>query len=162
VDRPKGMQQHEFAAYVAGMMNAGLDPDRVIQVVGDAPASAGFHLPDGHFTNSVGHLENYTAALDLSVKHPGAHLTTEQIQTILDSLSEHGFIGWYRPWGRAEHCHMVYCGLPMKPQLRGQVHDWFQHRDGLADHGFNDFVTPSKAEDDACRALFLAHNPATR
>lgn len=159
MDRPQGMQEHEFQAYIAGMMEAGLDPDRVVQVVGDAPASAGFHLPDGTFTNSDGEQEQFTAALDLSVKHPGARLTTAQIHKMLDCLSKRGFIGWYRPWGSSEHCHMVYCGLPMKAQLRRQVHDWFQHRDGLADHGFSDFVMPTQAEMNYCRALFLAHNP---
>src|SRR6185503_17656298 len=158
--RHPGMQVHEWEAYLAACAEANVSPDRIIQVVGNAPASQGYHLPDGQFTNSNGHLEDYTAALDLSVKHPNGHLSTAQIKKLLDCLAKRGFIGWYRPWGDNEHIHVVYCGLPMKKKLRDKVHDWLKYLDGLVEHGYDGFVLPTTAEMNFCRALFLAHNPA--
>jgi hypothetical protein len=143
-----------FAAYIHGMSEAGIAPNRVVQTIGDAPASAHFHLQDG--VDSAGH--DYCAALDLSVRHPDV-LDSEQIQSVLDGLADHGFIGWYRPWGADSHIHVVFCGVRMKVQLRDQVHEWFDHRDGLADHGFDNFFMPTLEEGNICRALFLDHNP---
>ncbi len=152
--RPYGMAQRAFDAYFAAMKAAGINPDRIVQTIGNAPASHGFHTADG--VDEFGH--GYCAAVDLSVKHPGA-LTDDEIQTVLDELAQRGFIGWFRDWGVNSHIHVVFCALKMKVQLRDQVHDWFQHRDGLADHGFDDYFMPTVDEDNTCRADFLAYNP---
>ena len=64
----RGMANAAWAAYKIASENARIDIDsrddkRVVQAIGDAPASKGYHAPDGTLD---GH--EYTAAADLSVR----------------------------------------------------------------------------------------------
>jgi len=58
---------------------AGVTASRIVQTIGNAPASAGYHLADGSVN---GH--PYTAAVDLSVKN----LSATQIRNLLERLGK--------------------------------------------------------------------------
>jgi hypothetical protein len=116
---------------------AGVRAWRIVQTIGNAPASAGYHLPDGSVN---GHL--YTAAVDLSVRG----LSDTQIRNLLERLAKVGFAGWYREnghdgWVGANHIHAVYANCKMKTVLRAQVHSWLLGRNGLVSNTIYRFHT---------------------
>ncbi len=110
---------------------------RLGQTIGNAPASAGTHAQDG---TECGH--PYCAATDLHVSDLGF----DEVRKLLGELADHGFAAFFRrpgfdhwPSFNALHIHAVYAGIPMKPALQGQVHDWLHGRNGLASHASYEF-----------------------
>ncbi len=159
--RPKGMAPAAFFAYTASFKKLNLKPCRISQTVGNAKASAGFHKVDGYLTIN-GKREGYCAATDLSVHYDSdgnpRELSASQIKAILEMLSRHGFVGWYRDWPGNKHIHIVWVNVKMKPQLQRQVQDFLHNRDGLAGHQPETFYTAPKEYDDLLRAAFLEVN----
>lgn len=128
--RARGMCDYAFEAYFLASHRASIDIDaredkRVMQAIGDAVASHGYHHQDGVLDNSP-----YTAACDLSVHG----LTRMQIASWLEELCIAGFVAFYRNWAGNTHIHANYCGVPQKRQLDGQNEDFFAGRDGLVGH----------------------------
>jgi len=116
---------------------AGVSASRITQTIGNAPASAGFHLADGTVN---GHA--YTAAVDLSV----SGLSRTQIHNLLERLAKVGYAGWYREnghdgWSGANHIHAVYANCLMKEVLRAQVRSWLLGRNGLSSNTTYHFHT---------------------
>jgi hypothetical protein len=116
---------------------AGVGASRIVQTIGNAPASAGYHLADGSVN---GH--PYTAAVDLSVNG----LSHTQIRNLLERLAKVGFAGWYREnghdgWVGANHIHAVYANCLMKSVLRAQVRSWLVGRNGLVSNTIYQFHT---------------------
>lgn len=150
--RPWGMSKPAFLAYIQACMDAKVNPDRVVQTVGNAIASKGLHKADG-ILNS----EPYCAAVDLSV----AGLSIDQIRRLLAALARNGFAGWYRYTGsfaKSRHIHAVYAGLPMKAALRNQVLSYLDDRNGLKGNGRETFYTAPPEDDARIRALFERAN----
>jgi|GEM_PF-801988 len=111
---------------------AGVSASRITQTIGSAPASAGYHAADGS-ANGL----DYCAAVDLRTRD----LSTAQVRELLDQLGRNGFAAWYRqpgadgwPSSQAPHIHAVFAGVRMKSQLRGQVRDFLENRNGLSSH----------------------------
>lgn len=128
--RARGMADVAFEAYYLASKNASIDiearPDlRIVQAIGDALASKGYHHTDGVLDGA-----NYTAAFDASVKG----LSKTQIATWIECLSVAGCAVFFRNWPGNLHLHGNYCGVPQKPQLDGQDEDFFAGRDGLVHH----------------------------
>ena len=165
MDRPKHMHKSMWPRYVKACFQAGVDPDRVTQTQGSAPASAGTHGRDGFFTNENGNQESYSAALDLSVKN--SRLTKAQREALLIALWENGFCAWYRQapeFPGNEHIHCVAASLIMKRSLRNQVHDFLAHRSGLVSDKSDAFVCQNltEATEQKLRTEFLqSGNPIT-
>ena len=157
--RPYGFHPAAFKAYILACYRAGVDPDRVSQTIGNAKASAGYHARDGVMMDGV-IPRAYCAATDIGVRG----LSDEKIKTLLERLAEVGFFGWYRHTGsfaNNRHIHFVWAACKMKPQLRGQFHDWVHNRNGLVGHGWEEFFTPTQAMDDYLRTQFFKYNPQT-
>ncbi len=156
MDRPKGMHPSAWEAFLA----AGVDPARIGQTVGNAPASAGTHAADG--TWDCG--EEYCAATDISVKRP-TQIGDADVKPMLERLARHGFAVFYRkpgqdhwPADQVEHCHIVFAGIPMKEALRNQVHA-FCHApmlNGLISDVPYQYWQPSPEAQQAVRDQFLA------
>ena len=152
----KGMSQKASDAFCA----TGIDPARIGQTIGNAPASAGVHLKDG--VDASGN--PYTCAVDLSVVYP-TPLQDSAVKQVLEALAGHGFAAFYRcpgqdgwPSGQARHIHAVYAGEKMKPALRSQIKDWLEGRNGLAGHAEYRFWQPTEAHKEIVRGLFTASN----
>jgi hypothetical protein len=122
---------------------AGVSAWRIVQTIGNAPASAGYHLADGSVN---GH--PYTAAIDLSV----SGLSNTQIRNLLERLAKVGYAGWYRQnghdgWSGANHIHAVYANCKMKAVLRAQIRSWLLGRNGLVSntiYGFHKFSAEAR------------------
>lgn len=158
MQRPYGFLPSAFTAYILACYKAGIDPNRVVQCIGNAPASAGYHARDGIVLDN-GVPRAYCAATDVSVRG----LSDAQIHELVEQLSRQGFAAWYRYRGsfaNNRHIHFVFAGCKMKSQLRGQVHDFLAGRDGLAGHQWEEYFTPTTQMDDYIRAQFLKYNPA--
>jgi hypothetical protein len=74
----------------------------------------------------------YTAAVDISVRC----LTEAQIKTLLESLANAGFAGWYRKdgqddWSGPPHIHAIWSASPLKPVLKRQIESWLEEKNGL-------------------------------
>jgi hypothetical protein len=121
--------------------------DRIMQTIGGAPASKGFHLPNGSVNGKP-----YTAAVDLSTRG----LSNAEVKKLLENLGTVGFAAWFRdpghdgwPSGEIEHIHAVYAGVPMKDRLDDQVRDYLHQKNGLASHttyGFYQWSNQAKAK----------------
>ena len=168
MERSTGMLPGAFEAYVQACAAAKLAPEHVVQTVGHAALSAGYHEADGHFVNAAGEREAYCAATDLSVRHP-RELTGAEVSQLLLALLHHGFCPFWRHEGvfmAGPHIHMIWVATAMKPQLRAQVHDFCHGRDGLVSHSPDSFWSHFVAQQawDAAvaqiRSAFLAHNAA--
>ena len=153
--RPKGMHPAAFEAF----LDAGVDPGRIGQTVGDAPASAGVHEPDG--TLETG--EAYCAATDLRLSAQYA-LDDAGLKDLLWRLGRHGFAAFYRnpgadhwPAGQPKHVHIVYAGVPMKQALRDQVHAYCHDPmlNGLLSNVPYEYCQPDQGCVNMVRALFL-------
>ena len=159
IKRPYGMHPRAFIDYIDACNEAGLKAPRIVQTVGKAKASAGYHHSDGVHLG-----EEYCAALDLSVKGflgLGGY-NEKQIKWLLHHMSRHGFAGWYRyrkPFSTNRHVHAIYCGVKMKRPLQFQVIDFLHDRDGLASHRKEVFWTASSEWDARLKAMLLASNP---
>lgn len=158
--RPYGFSPGAFDNYLRACTMAEINPNRVVQTIGNAPASKGVHAKDG--TVTVNGIEyDYCAAVDLSVKHP-TQLNVRQIKRWLNQLARYGFCAWYRHAGsfaNNRHIHAIYTGLPMKEALQKQVIDFLHDRDGLAGHNRETFYTAPPELDLLLRTSFLHHNP---
>lgn len=161
MERPKGIHKIAFAAFISACMDANVDPHRIVQTLGHAQASAGTHGKDGIFTNESGEIESYSAALDLSVKHPP--LTVTQREALLKALWDEGFAAWYRTapeFPGNQHIHAIYMGVPMKRSLRNQAHSFLAHRSGLVSGKADKFVAANltDAAEQNLRKMFLSCN----
>lgn len=135
---------------------AGVPAWRVVQTIGDAAASAGYHARDGTID---GH--EYCAATDLS----SSGMSNSEIRALLARLADGGFAGFYRwpghdgwPSSESPHLHVIYAGVPMKWQLDEQVVDWLNGRNGLSSHTSYTFWQPTDAQRAHVRALFEGSN----
>ena len=155
-------------AWDAACKQANLRPV-VTQTQGNAKASAGYHASDGTYRTESGTVQSYCAAVDVSVNQMAVRLSDGKkirmdeahVKWFLHCLAQNGFVAWYRYKGSFKdnkHIHGVYCGVPMKPQLRGQVKDFLNDRTGLAGHGVETFWTADSATDAKLRALFEKYN----
>jgi hypothetical protein len=159
--RPFGVAPSAWQAFQAAADMAGIDLTkhstyRIVQSIGSAPASAGFHKRDG-YVMADGERAPYCAAVDISVKG----LSINEIRAFLEALAWWGFAAWFRhggAWANNLHIHAVYAGLPMKDVLKQQVIDFLNGRDGLASHGDETFYTASDAQDDYIISLFKWSN----
>lgn len=157
--RRRGVADVAYEAYAIASKNARIDIDsradkRVVQAIGDAKASAGYHHKDGTLDGV-----EYTAAIDLSVKG----LNKTQIATWLEELCRAGFVAFYRNWTGNLHIHANYAGLPQKRQLDGQNEDFFAGRDGLVGHRRIDseWWYPEKEVRKIPEKMFRQSNPKT-
>ena len=116
---------------------SGVTASRITQTIGSAPASAGYHASDGTANG-----RQYCAAVDLRTRD----LSNTQVRELLDQLGRNGFAAWYRqpgsdgwPSNQSPHIHAVFAGVRMKSQLRGQVRDFLENRNGLSSHSIYRF-----------------------
>lgn len=163
---PTGMTDAQYHAFCDACDEATICPPkfparpRIVQAIGDAKASAGFHHQDG-----VQDGRPYCAAIDVSVKSfqvHGMNTARLQIKWFLYHMALHGWAGWYRFTGsfaHNQHIHAVWAGLPMKPALENQIIDFVHDRTGLVGHAKEEFWTAPKEADDAILALFRKSNP---
>jgi hypothetical protein len=112
----------------------GIEPQRVIQGLGIAPASAGIHGVDGY----VGR-RPYCAAFDLSV----SDLTPQQTRDLLHRLRGVGFVCWWRVPGvsfpvttaygieAGPHIHGIDPFVPHKRRLELQIRDYVAGNNGI-------------------------------
>ena len=126
LERPFGMAPEAFRAYVRACNNAQVHPWRIGQTIGDHPRSAGYHRRDG-FIREDGRRYEYSAAVDIGA----LDLSDRRRDIFLEKLAAQGFAAFWRSgpnWKGGEHIHAIYCLIPMKPQLRGQVLEWLSER----------------------------------
>lgn len=162
MERRRGMLPAAFGAYIQACTDAGVNPNRIVQTLGNAAASAGTHGKDGSFINESGKPEAYSCALDLSVKH--THLTQAQIQALLKALWQNGFAAWYRrapEFPNNEHIHAIWMDAKMKRSLRNQAHSFLAARSGLVSDKADVFVATylKDSVEQKLRNMFLKHNP---
>ncbi len=154
VRRPYGMAPQQFVDFIAACDQAKIAPPKIIQTIGDARASAGFHKKDGVVTENGARFD-YSAAVDIRSRD----LSTAQKRALLAALGDNSYVGWYRAWGANQHEHIVYVKYPMKRQLRGQFHDAMNDRNGLAGHAHYSFFKLSDAQKNKLRPEFFKNNP---
>lgn len=155
--RPNGMAPAAFDSYIRACFYAEVSPQRISQTIGNAPASAGYHARDGYAVEG-GKLVAYCAAVDLRVYD----LNTSQIRALLIELATQGFAAWYRHEGgfsNNRHIHAIFAGLKMKRQLRAQVVDFLNDRNGLTNHDSEKFYTAPAALDAPIRDALNRANP---
>ena len=134
---------------------AGVTASRITQTIGNAAASAGYHAADGTADGL-----NYTAAVDLRTRD----LSNREVRDLLVSLGQHGFAAWYRqpgadgwPSNQAPHIHAIFAGVRMKSQLRGQVRDFLQNKNGLSSHSQYQFWSIPREIKTLIEQLFRRH-----
>ena len=136
---------------------AGVSGWRIMQTIGNAPASAGTHARDGYVNG-----QPYSAATDISV----SGLSSSQIANLLEKLAKVGFAAWYRHsgydgWYGVNHIHMVYANCKMKASLRSQVRSWLAGRNGLVSNTTYHFHTWSAAARAVVKAKFAMSDYGT-
>lgn len=170
MNKPIGLHPDSFKAYVQAFYQAKINPEhsagggrRIMQIIGEAPASAGFHRRDGYFkyTNAAGVIVTspYGAAIDTRSRD----LSTAECERLWKALIKNGFAAWWRHTGSFadnQHFHMFYLGIFVKPELRAQAKDFFRRRSGLVGHRPDPFLVANldEATEQKGRALFLKHN----
>lgn len=134
------------------LRSIGITASRILQTIGNAPASAGTHAQDGVVN---GH--PYCAATDISV----SGLSNAQIRNLLARLAKVGFAAWFRwpghdgwPASEARHIHAVYANAKMKVALRSQVRSWLVGRNGLVSNTLYSFFHWTAAEKAVVRHKF--------
>jgi hypothetical protein len=147
------MHPRAFRAYIRACSEAGINPSgRVVQTIGNAVASVGFHAKDGRLDGI-----DYCAAVDLRTRD----LNARQVKVLLKQLALNGFAAWYRFEGtfqNNQHIHAVYAALPMKRSLQLQVWDFVNDRNGLVGHAKERFYTAPPVTDNIIKAMFLDAN----
>lgn len=133
----------------------GITPDRIVQTIGTAAASAGTHAKDGEVNG-----EPYSAAVDIRARD----LSEYDKKKLLGDLTSHGFAAWARitgqdGWYGVVHIHAIWSDCYMKKSLRDQIHDWLHDKNGLVSHTEYQFFQPSKYAKDLVRNNFLKNNP---
>lgn len=151
-----------FEAFLKACSEAGIKPPKIMQTIGNAKASAGYHARDGLFNGRP-----YCCAVDLSVRSffGATGYNEKQIKWLLWHLARNGFVGWYRYRGSFQfnrHLHIVYVGHPMKAQLRAQVFSFLDDRNGLAGNAKEPFWTAPADCDAELRQMFLKSNRGLR
>ena len=136
---------------------AGVSSWRIIQTIGNAPASAGTHARDGYVNG-----QPYSAATDISV----SGLSQTEIANLLEKLAKVGFAAWYRHngfdgWSGVNHIHAVYANCLMKLSLRAQVRSWLAGRNGLVSNAIYHFHTWSAAARAVVKAKFAMSDEGT-
>lgn len=136
---------------------AGVSSWRIMQTIGNAPASAGTHARDGYVNG-----QPYSAATDISV----SGLSSSQIANLLEKLAKVGFAAWYRHsgydgWYGVNHIHAVYANCLMKTSLRSQVRSWLAGRNGLVSNTIYRFHTWSAAAKAVVKAKFSMSREGT-
>ena len=123
---------HPHTQQVFGQL--GIEPGRVVQGLGIAPATAGIHGMDGTIDGRP-----YCAAFDLSV----SDLTLQQTFSLLHKLRSVGFVCWWRVPGvsfpvttasgieTGPHIHGIDPFVPHKHRLEMQIRDYVEGRNGL-------------------------------
>jgi hypothetical protein len=141
------------------LRSIGITASRIVQTIGNAPASAGTHAQDGVVN---GH--PYSAATDLSV----SGLSNAQIQNLLARLAKVGFAAWFRwpghdgwPASEVRHIHAVYANAKMKTALRSQVRSWLVGRNGLVSNTLYGFFHWTAAEKAVVRGKFTQSGDGT-
>jgi hypothetical protein len=139
------------------LRSAGVSGWRIMQTIGNAPASAGTHARDGYVNG-----QPYSAATDISV----SGLSQTQIRNLLEKLAKVGFAAWYRHngydgWNGVNHIHAVYANCLMKSSLRSQVRSWLAGRNGLVSNTIYRFHTWSAAARAVVKAKFAMSNDGT-
>ncbi|HET9624476.1 MAG TPA: hypothetical protein VFP84_24055 [Kofleriaceae bacterium] len=141
------------------LRSIGVTAGRILQTIGNAPASAGTHAQDGTFE---GHA--YSAATDLSV----SGLSNTQIKNLLSKLAKVGFAAWFRwpghdgwPASEVRHIHAVYANSKMKASLQSQVRSWLAGRNGLVSNTTYTFFTWPAADKTAVRNKFAQSDEGT-
>ena len=116
------------------LLNLGVEPGRVAQGLGLAPASAGIHAIDGWVERRP-----YCAAFDLDV----SDLTPAQTAALLHRLRGAGLACWWRVPGvsfpmatrlgieAGAHIHGIDPFVPHKRRLELQVHDYLAGNNGI-------------------------------
>jgi hypothetical protein len=134
------------------LRSIGVSTSRIMQTIGNAPASAGTHAQDGTVN---GH--PYCAATDISV----SGLSNAQIKNLLARLAKVGFAAWFRwpghdgwPASEVRHIHAVYANARMKSSLRSQVRSWLVGRNGLVSNTLYGFFHWTAAEKAVVRHKF--------
>jgi len=134
------------------LRSIGITAGRIMQTIGNAPASAGTHAQDGTVN---GH--PYSSATDLSV----SGLSNTQIKNLLSKLAKVGFAAWFRwpghdgwPASEVRHIHAVYANSKMKSSLRSQVRSWLVGRNGLVSNTLYSFYHWSAADKAVVRGKF--------
>lgn len=134
------------------LRSIGISASRIMQTIGNAPASAGTHAQDGVVN---GH--PYCAATDISV----SGLSNTQIRNLLAKLAKVGFAAWFRwpghdgwPASEVRHIHAVYANAKMKSALRSQVRSWLVGRNGLVSNTLYSFFHWTAAEKAVVRHKF--------
>lgn len=165
--KPRGMTPAQFDSFIRACFYAKINPEktsegtrRVVQTIGNAPASAGYHAQDGTVTSN-GTKIPYCAAADFSVRG----LTAAQIKKWLQELARQGWCGWYRFEGSFKnnrHVHAVFVGVHMKPQLVAQVIDFLNDRNGLVGHAHETFYTAPTELDRPLAHAFVRANPSAK
>ncbi len=112
----------------------GINPQRIAQGLGTAPASAGIHGVDGYVDHRP-----YCAAFDLDVSDP----TPSQARALLHHLRGVGFVCWWRVPGisfpvttvsgaeTGPHIHGIDPFVPHKPRLERQIRDYMAGNNGI-------------------------------
>lgn len=161
--RPYGMHPDAWDAFLRACVAANQPARRIVQTIGNAPASAGTHARDGSADLGGGKSANYSAATDIGCRE----YTDEQNAWFRLKLIEAGFVAYWRhggSWAGNEHFHVVWPGCAMKASLRDQVHQFLAHRNGLVARAVDPWLeSPDHLSAEAAqriRAMFLAHNPA--
>jgi len=160
-----------FPAYTLACFKAGINPEkgtrpngkpgsRIMQILGDAEASAGTHASDGTYRNSKGQEIQYCAAIDVR----STDLSIPECDRLQLAFIECGFAAYRRYYGKFannQHFHIIYQDVPMKRSLRNQSHSFYRRRNGLVGDAPEPFL--QKLPDSAfnrCRTYFLNNNPA--
>lgn len=141
------------------LRSIGVSASRILQTIGNAPASAGTHAQDGVVN---GH--PYCAATDLSV----SGLSNAQIKNLLARLAKVGFAAWFRwpghdgwPASEVRHIHAVYANAKMKSALRSQIRSWLVGRNGLVSNTLYSFFQWTAAEKAVVRNKFAQSGGGT-
>lgn len=106
---------------------------RIIQCLGNAPASKGYHGADGKANG-----KSYCVAVDFSVEtfvDENGVVDKRRLRWFLYQLARNGFVGFARlegVWENNQHVHAIYVRHTMKPELESQVVDWLKGYNGLA------------------------------
>jgi hypothetical protein len=155
--RPHGMTPEMFRAFIKACVDAKVSPQRVMQTIGNAKASAGVHAQDGAVVE-VGYRYIYCAAVDLRSRD----LTRLQIKTLLNSLADQGYVGWWRREGsfaNNQHFHIIYVGHRMKLPLRLQFKDAIHDKTGLVGHRRETFFVLNNVQKHKLRVKYFRYNP---
>jgi hypothetical protein len=141
------------------LRSIGVSASRIMQTIGNAPASAGTHAQDGVVN---GH--PYSAATDISV----SGLSNAQIRNLLARLAKVGFAAWFRwpghdgwPASEVRHIHAVYANCKMKTSLRSQIRSWLVGRNGLVSNTLYSFFHWTAAEKAVVRHKFTQSGEGT-